>query len=161
MNAGFARFALLKARGFTEEDFARSHPAGSLGRRLLLHVRDVMRTGEAVPRVGAQVPVADGLLEVTRKGLGMTAIVDEAGHLLGVFTDGDLRRAIDRDTDLRNTRMADVMTRRPKTVRANSLAAEAVHLLESHRITSLVVVDANDVLVGALNVHDLLRGGVV
>jgi arabinose-5-phosphate isomerase len=153
--------ALLKARGFTEEDFARSHPSGSLGRRLLLHVRDVMRVGADVPRVGPQTPLAEGLLEVTRKGLGMTAIVDGADRVLGVFTDGDLRRALDRGTDLHRTRMDEVMTRHAKTIHAGSLAAEAVHLMETHRITSLVVVDAGDTLVGALNVHDLLRAGVV
>jgi arabinose-5-phosphate isomerase len=153
--------ALLKARGFTEEDFARSHPAGSLGRRLLLHVRDVMRVGADVPKVHAHTPLAEGLMEVTRKGLGMTAIVDADDHVLGVFTDGDLRRALDRAADLHRTRMDEVMTRHAKTVRANALAAEAVHVMETHRITALVVVDANDVLVGALNVHDLLRAGVV
>jgi arabinose-5-phosphate isomerase len=153
--------ALLKARGFTEEDFARSHPAGSLGRKLLLHVRDVMRVGADVPRVAADTPLAAGLLEVTRKGLGMTAIVDAGDRLLGVFTDGDLRRAIDRAADLHRTRMDAVMTAHAKTVRANSLAAEAVHLMETHRITSLIVVDADDTVVGALNVHDLLRAGVV
>src|SRR6202011_2766553 len=153
--------ALLKARGFTEEDFARSHPAGSLGRRLLLHVRDVMRVGADVPKVAADTLLADGLMEVTRKGLGMTAIVDAGDRVLGVFTDGDLRRAIDRAADLHRTRMDEVMTRHAKTVRANSLAAEAVHLMETHRITSLIVVDADDTLGGALNVHDLLRAGVV
>jgi arabinose-5-phosphate isomerase len=153
--------ALLKARGFTEEDFARSHPAGSLGRRLLLHVKDVMRTGADVPKVSPGTPLAEGLMEVTRKGLGMTAIVDEADRVLGVFTDGDLRRALDRALDLHRTRMDEVMTRYAKTVRATTLAVEAVLLMETHRITSLVVVDADDVLVGALNVHDLLRAGVV
>jgi arabinose-5-phosphate isomerase len=152
---------LLKARGFTEEDFARSHPAGTLGRRLLLHVSDVMRTGAKVPKVAPDTPLADGLMEVTRKGLGMTGIVDEADHVLGVFTDGDLRRALDRAADLRRTRMDEVMTRQAKTVHADTLAAEAVLLMETHRITSLLVVDADDKLVGALNVHDLLRAGVV
>ncbi len=152
---------LLKARGFTEEDFARSHPAGSLGRRLLLHVKDVMRTGAQVPKVSPGMPLADGLMEVTRKGLGMTGIVDESDRVLGVFTDGDLRRALDRAADLRHTRMDEVMTRQAKTVHADMLAAEAVLLMETHRITSLLVVDANDKLVGALNVHDLLRAGVV
>ncbi len=152
---------LLKARGFTEEDFARSHPAGSLGRRLLLHVKDVMRTGALVPKVAPGMPLADGLMEVTRKGLGMTGIVDESDRVLGVFTDGDLRRALDRAADLRRTRMDEVMTRQAKTVRADTLAAEAVLLMETHRITSLLVVDADDKLVGALNVHDLLRAGVV
>ena len=153
--------ALLKARGFTEEDFARSHPSGALGRRLLLHVKDVMRTGAEVPKVPPDAPLAEGLMEVTRKGLGMTAVVDDRNRVLGVFTDGDLRRALDRAVDLHGTRMDQVMTRQAKTVRANTLAAEAVLLMETHRITALVVVDPDDVLVGALNVHDLLRAGVV
>jgi arabinose-5-phosphate isomerase len=152
---------LLRARGFTEEDFARSHPAGSLGRRLLLHVQDVMRSGSDVPKVAAHTPLADGLMEVTRKGLGMTAIVDSTDHVLGVFTDGDLRRALDRAADLHTTRMDEVMTRHAKTVHAGTLAAEALHIMETYRITSLVVVDADDVIVGALNVHDLMRAGVV
>src|SRR6202167_1913607 len=152
---------LLKARGFTEEDFARSHPAGNLGRRLLLHVRDVMRTGADVPMVRGHAPLAEGLMEVTRKGLGMTAIVDETNRVLGVFTDGDLRRALDRAADLHATRMDEVMTRSAKTVRPTTLAAEAVHLMEVNRITSLIVVDADDRAVGALNVHDLMRAGVV
>jgi arabinose-5-phosphate isomerase len=153
--------ALLKARGFTEDDFARSHPGGSLGRRLLMHVKDVMREGSDVPKVAPSASLAEGLMEVTRKGLGMTAIVDADEHVLGVFTDGDLRRALDRAADLHTTRMDDVMTRKAKTVQPNMLAVEAVHLMETHRITSLVVVDANDILVGALNVHDLMRAGVV
>jgi arabinose-5-phosphate isomerase len=153
--------ALLKARGFTEEDFARSHPAGNLGRRLLLHVEDVMRAGEQIPKVLATTPLAQGLLEVTRKGLGMTAVVDETDRVVGIFTDGDLRRALDRAADLHGTRMAEVMTRGAKTVHANMLAAEAVHLMEQFRITSLLVVDAEQHVVGALNVHDLMRAGVV
>src|ERR1035441_7241374 len=153
--------ALLKARGFTEEDFARSHPSGALGRRLLLHVKDVMRTGAEIPKVAPDAPLAEGLMEVTRKGLGMTAVVDDANRVLGVFTDGDLRRALDRAVDLHATRMEQVMTRNAKAVRPDTLAAEAVLLMETHRITSLVVVDPDDVLVGALNVHDLLRAGVV
>jgi arabinose-5-phosphate isomerase len=153
--------ALLKARGFTEEDFARSHPSGALGRRLLLHVKDVMRTGADIPKVAPDAPLAEGLMEVTRKGLGMTAVVDDANRVLGVFTDGDLRRALDRAVDLHATRMEQVMTRKAKAVRPDTLAAEAVLLMETHRITSLVVVDPDDVLVGALNVHDLLRAGVV
>jgi arabinose-5-phosphate isomerase len=152
---------LLKARGFTEEDFARSHPAGSLGRRLLLHVQDVMRTGPDIPTVRADTSLSDGLMEMTRKGLGMTAVVDVAGRVQGVFTDGDLRRALDRSADLRTTRMDQVMSRHAKTVRPTTLAAEAVHLMETHRITALVVVDADEQIVGALNVHDLLRAGVV
>jgi arabinose-5-phosphate isomerase len=153
--------ALLKARGFTEEDFARSHPAGALGRRLLLHVRDIMRTGAALPKVPPGMPLGEGLMEVTRKGLGMTAIVDVGDRVLGVFTDGDLRRALDRSADLHATRMDEVMTREAKRVHPGTLAVEAVLLMETHRITSLIVVDAQDVLVGALNVHDLLRAGVV
>ena len=152
---------LLKARGFTEEDFARSHPAGSLGRRLLLHVQDVMRTGPDIPTVRAETSLSDGLMEMTRKGLGMTAVVDAAGRVQGVFTDGDLRRALDRSADLHTTRMDQVMSRHAKTVRPTTLAAEAVHLMETHRITALVVVDADEQIVGALNVHDLLRAGVV
>jgi arabinose-5-phosphate isomerase len=151
--------ALLKARGFTEEDFARSHPAGALGRRLLF-VKDVMRTGMHIPRVRADNTLAEGLLEVTSKGLGMTAIVDDSMHVLGVFTDGDLRRALDREADLRATRMDQVMTVGPKFVLPSMLAAEAVHLMETHRITSLIVLDDDRKLVGALNVHDLLRAGV-
>jgi arabinose-5-phosphate isomerase len=153
--------ALLKARGFTEEDFARSHPAGNLGRRLLLHVRDVMRTGADVPQVSAATPLAQGLLEVSRKGLGMTAVVDAEGRVVGIFTDGDLRRAIERAADLHTTRMDAVMTRRAKTVDAGMLAAEAVHLMEAYCITALLVVDADARVVGALNMHDLMRAGVV
>jgi arabinose-5-phosphate isomerase len=151
--------ALLKARGFTEEDFARSHPAGALGRRLW-YVKDVMRSGKDVPTVRAEATLAEGLMEVTSKRLGMTAIVDDSMHVLGVFTDGDLRRALDRATDLHTTRMDQVMSHNPKSVRPNMLAAEAVHLMETHSITSLVVLDADAKLVGALNVHDLLRAGV-
>jgi arabinose-5-phosphate isomerase len=153
--------ALLKARGFTEEDFARSHPAGALGRRLLLHVRDVMRTGEAIPKVGPQATLAAGVMEMTRKGLGMTAVVDPDNRLLGVFTDGDLRRAWDRAADVHGTLMEEVMTRAAKRILPGTLAVEAMLLMETHRITSLVVVDADGGLVGALNVHDLMRAGVV
>jgi len=151
--------ALLKARGFTEEDFARSHPAGTLGRRLLF-VKDVMRTGKQIPTVAVDTTLAEGLLEVTSKGLGMTAIVDDSMRVLGVFTDGDLRRALDRAADLHATRMEQVMTTGPKSVLPSTLAAEAVHLMETHRITSLIVLDEKGKLVGALNVHDLLRAGV-
>jgi arabinose-5-phosphate isomerase len=153
--------AILEARGFTQEDFARSHPGGSLGRRLLLHIEDVMRTGEQLPIVHPDTPLHEGLLEMSRKGLGMTAIVDDRRKVLGIYTDGDLRRTLDRDPELRTKRMADVMTANPKTVRPNMLAAEAVHLMETSRITQLLVVDGDHVLVGALNVHDLLRAGVM
>src|SRR5580692_5408969 len=122
--------ALLKARGFTEEDFARSHPAGALGRRLLLHVRDVMRTGEAIPKVGPDMTLAEGVMEMTRKGLGMTAVVDGGNRVLGVFTDGDLRRAWDRAADVHGTRMEEVMTRTAKRVQAGTLAVEAMLLME-------------------------------
>ncbi|HEX3948331.1 MAG TPA: KpsF/GutQ family sugar-phosphate isomerase [Steroidobacteraceae bacterium] len=151
--------ALLKARGFTEEDFARSHPAGALGRRLL-YVKDVMRTGTELPTVRSEATLAEGLREVSSKGLGMTVIVDESMQVLGVFTDGDLRRALDRSADLRTTRMGQVMTAGPKFVLPSTLAAEAVHLMETHRITSLIVLDQERKLSGLLHVHDLLRAGV-
>jgi arabinose-5-phosphate isomerase len=154
--------ALLKARGFTEDDFARSHPAGNLGRRLLLRVADVMRSGEAVPRVmGGTTTLAAALVEMSRKGLGMTSIVDTQQRLAGIFTDGDLRRAFDQGADVHSTPIEALMTRNPKTISAGMLAAEAAHIMETHRITALVVVDADNTVVGALNVHDLMRAGVV
>jgi arabinose-5-phosphate isomerase len=152
--------ALLDARGFTEEDFARSHPGGSLGRRLLLHVADVMRTGDQLPVVSPATKLRDGLLEMSRKGLGMTTIVDDQRRVIGVFTDGDLRRVLDKRFDPDQT-MNEVMTPRPKTIRPRMLAAEAVHIMETSRITALPVIDDAGVLVGALNVHDLLRAGVM
>ena len=155
--------AVLEARGFTEEDFARSHPGGSLGRRLLLHVEDVMRKGDDLPRVGPEALLREGLLEMSRKGLGMTTIVDAADHVLGIFTDGDLRRALDRQVDVHQTRMREVMTVGGKVAEPRMLAAEAVHLMDTYRITSLPVVNVAEGrrLVGALNVHDLLRAGVM
>jgi arabinose-5-phosphate isomerase len=153
--------ALLEARGFSAEDFARSHPGGTLGRRLLLHVADVMRSGEQLPRVGPATPLAEGLLEMTRKGLGLTAVVDTDGRVLGVFTDGDLRRALDRRIDLHAATMAQVMTSGGRSVAAHELAAAAAALMEAHRITALLVTDASQHLIGALNVHDLMRAGVV
>jgi len=153
--------ALLESRGFTAEDFARSHPGGALGRRLLLRVKDVMRSGTAVPRVGPDTALADGLLEISSKGLGMTVVVDAEGRAIGVYPDGDLRRSLDRRVDIHGARIRDVMTHPCKSIGPGELAAEAVHLMETHRITSLPVVDANGVLVGALNVHDLLRSGVM
>jgi arabinose-5-phosphate isomerase len=153
--------ALLEARGFTADDFARSHPAGSLGRRLLLHIDDVMHAGDALPSVGASASVAEALVEMSRKRLGMTAVVDADGLLLGIFTDGDLRRALDQGVDVRQTPIADVMTREPRTVRAGRMASEAAHLMEQHRINGLVVVDDSGRAVGALNIHDLLRARVV
>jgi arabinose-5-phosphate isomerase len=153
--------AVLEARGFTRADFARSHPGGALGRRLLLHVEDLMRSGDAIPRVGADAPLSAGLLEMSRKGLGMTAVVDAGDRILGVFTDGDLRRALDRQIDVHATVMSAVMTAGGRTIGPRELAAEAVHLMEVHRITALPVVDSHGRLVGALNVHDLMRAGVV
>jgi arabinose-5-phosphate isomerase len=154
--------ALLEARGFTDEDFARSHPAGLLGRRLLLHIADVMHTGETIPRVGADASLSDALVEMTRKGLGMTAIVDAGQRLLGVFTDGDLRRAVDNNNvDLRTTPVTSLMTPDPKTIAGDKLAIEAARLMEAHKINALLVVDADGRVVGALNIHDLLRARVV
>ncbi len=153
--------ALLEARGFTRDDFARSHPGGSLGRKLLLHVDDVMRRGDAVPRSGPDTPLAEGLLEMSRKGLGMTVIVDADDHVVGVFTDGDLRRALDHRVDVHAAAMRDVMTAPCKSIGPRELAAEAVRLMETHRITALPVVATDGRLVGALNVHDLLRAGVM
>lgn len=153
--------ALSDARGFTAEDFARSHPAGSLGRRLLLHVADVMHTGDAVPRVTGETRLVDALVEMTRKGFGMTAVVAPDSALIGVFTDGDLRRALDHRLDLHATPVAQAMTKSPKTVRPDVLAAEAVHMLEQYKITALLVVGEDGRLVGVLNVHDLLRAGVM
>jgi arabinose-5-phosphate isomerase len=154
--------ALLELRGFTEEDFALSHPGGSLGRRLLLRISDVMRTGDRIPRVQPGTTLLNGLLEMTRTGMGMTAVVGDDDHILGVFTDGDLRRAIDGGLDLRNSRIDDVMTTGAKTVHPDTLAAEAVRLLEAYSITALLVVDEGDGrLVGALNVHDLLHAGAM
>lgn len=153
--------AVLEARGFTAQDFARSHPGGSLGRRLLLHVEDLMRTGSALPRVRPEAALSAGLIEMSAKGLGLTVIVDADERILGVFTDGDLRRALEAQIDVHATRMRDVMTGRAKTIGPHELAAEAVHLMEVHRITALPVADADGRLVGALNVHDLFRARVM
>ncbi len=151
--------ALLAARGFTAEDFARSHPGGALGRRLL-RVEDIMRRGADIPRVAPDTPLREGLLEVSRKGFGMTVIVSGEDRVLGVFTDGDLRRALDRQVDVRTTPMQNVMTAPCRTIEPGALAAEAVQLMERHRITGLPVV-ADGRLVGLFNVHDLLRAGVL
>jgi arabinose-5-phosphate isomerase len=153
--------SVLEARGFTEQDFAMSHPSGSLGRKLLLHVEDVMRTGAALPRVAADDLLGAGLVEMSKKGLGMTVVVDSNDRILGVFTDGDLRRTLDKRIDVHSTAMHVVMTSNPKSIGARALAAEAVHLMETHRITALPVTDAQGRLIGALNVHDLFRAGVV
>lgn len=153
--------ALLKMRGFTAEDFARSHPSGSLGKRLLLRVSDVMRTGDRMPAVTADVTLRDALLEMTDKGLGMTAIVDDDNVVLGIYTDGDLRRTLDAGADIRKTIIRDVMHANCKTVAADILAAEALHILEQNKITGLLVADDKRRLVGALNIHDLFREGLM
>ncbi len=153
--------ALLSARGFTAEDFARTHPGGSLGRRLLVHVRDIMHSGAALPVVPQTANMKEALLEMTRKGLGMTAVVEADGRLLGVFTDGDLRRCLDRGVDMQTTGIAEAMTRNPITVSQDALAAEAVHLMEARKINGVLALDEAGRLVGALNMHDLLRAGVV
>lgn len=153
--------ALLDARGFGAEDFARSHPGGALGRRLLVHVGDLMHSGEALPKVPETALLTEALLEMSRKGLGMTAVADDADRLLGLFTDGDLRRALDKTLDIRAAKVAEVMTRNPRTIGPEKLAAEAVQMMDQHKINGLLVVDADGRLVGALNMHDLLRAGVV
>ena len=153
--------ALLESRGFTEEDFARSHPGGALGRRLLLMIDDLMHTGDAIPRVDLTTSLSDALLEMTHKGLGMTAVMDEQGKLAGVFTDGDLRRTIDHKIDLHNALVKDVMTADCKTIHPGMLAAEALQIMDSTKINALPVVNGDNELVGALNIHDLLRAGVV
>jgi arabinose-5-phosphate isomerase len=153
--------ALLDARGFREEDFARSHPGGSLGRKLLIRVRDLMRSGDALPQVGPDTAFTEMLREMTGKGLGFTAVADSAHRVLGIFTDGDLRRLIERGGDLRGLRAADVMHTGPKLVRADALAVDAAQVMEQHRITSVLVVDAEGALCGALNSNDLMRAKVI
>jgi arabinose-5-phosphate isomerase len=152
---------LLELRGFKAEDFARSHPGGALGRKLLTHLRDVMRSGDAVPRVPATAAFGDVMREMSAKGLGAAAIIDDAGRILGVFTDGDLRRKIEAGVDLRAMTAQQLMTPGPRTIRDDVLAAEAVSLMEAHRITTLLVVDAQGVLVGAVNTNDLMRAKVI
>lgn len=153
--------ALLDARGFSADDFARTHPGGSLGRRLLIHVRDVMHTGAALPHINHEASLKSALLEMTEKGLGMTAVVDADGKVMGVFTDGDLRRALEHALDLQQARVVDLMTRTPKTIHADALAVEAVEKMDTLKINGLLVVDDSNLLVGALNMHDLLKAGVV
>jgi len=153
--------ALMRARGFTQDEFARSHPGGALGRRLLTLVRDVMRTGEQAPRISDNALLGDALLEMSRGRMGMTAVLNAGGEVAGIFTDGDLRRAIARGIDLRNTPIKECMTPDPRTITAQQLAAEAAEIMERGKVTQLLVVDANRHLVGALNIHDLFRGKVV
>ncbi|HHW78575.1 MAG TPA: KpsF/GutQ family sugar-phosphate isomerase [Xanthomonadaceae bacterium] len=153
--------ALLEARGFTAEDFARSHPGGRLGRRLLLLIDDVMHTGEQMPRSAPDDLLKDALLEMSRKGLGTTVVVDRDDRVLGVFTDGDLRRSLDRQVDVHSARVAEVMTRDCKTIAPGTLAAEALRMMQQYKINALPVVNSAGKLTGVLNMHDLLRAGVL
>jgi arabinose-5-phosphate isomerase len=152
---------LLEARGFNIEDFALSHPGGTLGRRLLLRVKDIMHSGDEIPCVYEDTLLSNTLVEMTRKGLGATAIIDANNHVLGIFTDGDVRRALDAGMDVHKTKISEVMTAGCKTIEANVLAVEALSMMETHKINALLVVDSAYVLIGALNMHDLLRARVV
>jgi len=153
--------ALLEARGFGAEDFAFSHPGGSLGRRLLLKVEHIMHTGDDVPLVDETTLLHDALMVITQKRLGMTAVVNDRGTLSGIFTDGDLRRVIDQDIDLKNTPMADAMTTNCTTIKADILAAEAVRIMQERKINALIVIDEQQAPIGALNMHDMLKAGVI
>ena len=153
--------ALLDARGFGEEDFARAHPGGALGRRLLTHVSDVMRTGDTVPSVPESASFFDVLLEMSKKGMGMAAVVDRTGKVTGIYTDGDLRRTLERKPDVRSLKVIDIMKRDPRTIAPQKLAAEAVELMERYKISQLLVVSSGGELVGALNTHDLLHAKVI
>ncbi|SAK40332.1 carbohydrate isomerase KpsF/GutQ family protein [Caballeronia hypogeia] len=153
--------AVLDARGFGPDDFARSHPGGALGRRLLTYVRDVMRVGDEIPVVPLSATVSDALFQITDKRMGMTAVIDDNRHVLGIFTDGDLRRVLQGDGDFRALKLADVMTRNPRTIAPDHLAVEAVELMERYRINQMLVVDADSTLIGALNMHDLFSKKVI
>ncbi len=153
--------ALLQARGFTAEDFALAHPGGSLGKRLLLHIADIMHAGDDIPKVSTNVTISEALVEITRKRLGMTTVVNEHNQLLGIYTDGDLRRTIDRGLNLHTTPISDVMTRHSKTITANLLAAEGLRMMQVFKITSLVVVENDNQVKGVVHLHDLLRAGVI
>jgi len=153
--------ALLEARGFSAEDFAFSHPGGSLGRRLLLKVSDIMHSGQRIPSVNHNVLLSDALLEISEKGLGMTAVTDDKGKLCGLFTDGDLRRSLDKTLDIHSTRIDKVMTMHCRTIHADILAAEALAIMEDNKINGLIVTDNAQNIVGALNMHDLLKAGVI
>lgn len=153
--------ALLDAKGFGKEDFARSHPGGSLGRRLLTHVRDIMHTEASIPAVKQTAMLSEAVLEITRKGLGMTAIIDEHKHVVGIYTDGDLRRTLEKRLDFSATPVSEVMSKNPRSILPDALAVEAVQLMENYNISQLLVVDANKKLVGALNMHDLLKAKVI
>jgi arabinose-5-phosphate isomerase len=153
--------ALMQAKGFTRDEFAAAHPGGTLGRRLLTHVRDVMRTGEQAPRVAHTASAQEAMLEVSRGRMGMTTVLDAAGRVVGIFTDGDLRRSLEKGVDLRRTPIAEVMTRGPRSIGPGRLAAEAVEIMERFKINQLVVVDEDEKLLGALNMHDLFRAKVL
>jgi len=153
--------ALLDAKGFGEADFARSHPGGSLGRRLLTHVRDIMHSGNGIPAVGEDAMLSEAVLEISRKGLGMTAIVDQAQHVLGIYTDGDLRRTLEKKLDFTTTPVSAAMSKQPRTIGPERLAAEAVQLMDQYNINQMLVVDTDNKLVGALNMHDLLHAKVI
>jgi arabinose-5-phosphate isomerase len=153
--------ALLEARGFSEEDFAFSHPGGSLGKRLLLKVKDIMHSGNLIPKVKTGTPLSQALLEMSKKGLGMTAIVDDQDILKGLFTDGDLRRALDITIDIHNTVIDDVMNKHCTTIEDKILAAEALAIMEGKKINGLIVTDTSNKVIGAMNMHDLLRAGVL
>lgn len=153
--------ALLQARGFTAEDFALSHPGGSLGKRLLLHVSDIMHTGERLPKVQKTASVSEALLEMSKKGLGMTAIVDQHDKVLGIYTDGDLRRSLDKNIDVHKASISDVMTKNCRTTTADELAASIVKIMDDHGINGFLVTDENNTLIGAFNMHDILRAGIM
>ncbi|WP_188149989.1 KpsF/GutQ family sugar-phosphate isomerase [Teredinibacter waterburyi] len=153
--------ALLEARGFTAEDFAFSHPGGAIGRKLLLRVSDVMHSGDAIPAVTPSTALLDALSEISRKGFGITGVTNDNGQLIGAFTDGDLRRCLDRDLDVKHTCIAEVMSARPRTASPNLLAAEAVNLMEKYKITALLVVDDDQRPVGILHMHDMLKAGLL
>lgn len=153
--------ALLEARGFTAEDFARSHPAGQLGKRLLLHIHDIMHSGDAMPLVAASASISEAIVEMTKKRLGMVAITDKDLNVLGVFTDGDLRRMLEQALDPHQTTVGELMTRHGKTIHPQALAVEAVQMLQQYKIQGLLVVDEDSRLQGVLNFNDLLQAGVV
>lgn len=153
--------ALLEARGFTPEDFARSHPGGALGKRLLLRVEDLMRTGDTIPKVTKNSLLTEALIEMSRKHMGMTTVINNNGSLAGIFTDGDLRRALDKNLDVHSTKVATVMTKNCKTISPGTLAAEAVKIMEQYQIMSLIITDKNQVPIGAIHMHDLLKSGLV
>jgi arabinose-5-phosphate isomerase len=153
--------ALMRAKGFTQDEFAAAHPGGTLGRKLLTHVRDVMRTGENAPRIQRSATLMEGVLEMSRGRMGMTAILDDGGRVIGIFTDGDLRRSLQKGVDMHTTGITEVMTHGPRLIGPDKLAAEAVEIMERFKVNQLLVVDEDQKLVGALNMHDLFRGKVI